>query len=716
MFGGVILRTEKPNEKDDIGLGMLAATHNLFTSDRIADEQELIISTCVEVLKDGPISPNQVHGRVNNIWPGSHISIDKLTASLENGSKLDIFAKQNTSEGQNWALGQSGVAEATMTRDWFADIMDRLSSQIQERAAKDFGVISRVQSKLWAKILLKLFTVEISKRNGSFTGAVEKGPTGRVHPISLDAAAMLEAIGKMEMNQSTKDFLGGCLLAAVDEAEFFGNEIVSCVATSCVLHAVIAGRLSSSAREHLGGLDGQRVVIDTPILVKYLGPKNSVGNLKKVVNLAVAAKMEVIVPRHVLQELFDLVDRIERQCIPGLLRALSQGTKARIYAQTVDEDILSMFLDATEERKYSNWSDFAKRAKNLEAELVAMGVVVRDHGNVDRNRVRSCSVQLEAEIRTSLKPRGATSIARDAESMELVWRSRRKYRLKDPMVWPGGWIVTYDRRIDPAYRKIEPKDANRLVLTPAQWAAILAETESTVDIKQIVGAAADFVLEETMLRVAVKYPPAVALELARTLSSETMSDTDIRVAQMAFDQIQDHPDGVNSASSERVLAIVNRKHIDRMAGAAIVHREEAIASRAQMDEKQSAQEALLKSSLDNQNEMNNRYSNLERKFEDHRADSQKEIERLKSIHKQEKVLQIRLATSIGVTVMLLMSALFLFSTDHIRWCMLLIIGTSIFFAKSYEWFTNIEKRATPLLMAGIPGFIGLLMDHWHFWR
>ena len=266
------------------------------------------------------------------------------------------------------------------------------------------------------------------------------------------------------------------------------------------------GRSPAKSLFALGSLSEQRVVIDTPVLVAYLGPKDVAGRLKTVIRLARDAGMEVIAPQHVLDELNEVVDRVEERIVPGLLEALESGVSSRVYASSVNEQILELFLEATEAGRSRRWEDFAVRARNLKIELSDLGVEIRDHGNSQRQRVSQLDGQLTLEVGKTLIHRGAKQIARDAESMEMVWRARRRASNKKASLWPGGWLITLNRKIDPTYRSVNGSDPEPLVLTPGQWATLVTETAAAPEVRDLIEAAASFLRQEAVLRIGWSSP------------------------------------------------------------------------------------------------------------------------------------------------------------------------------------------------------------------
>jgi hypothetical protein len=446
--------------------------------------------------------------------------------------------------------------------------MDRLTRQVEERARDDFGEVKNEVARNWAQLILNLFSKEIARSASSYAGEVEQGAAGSVRPMVLDGAMMLKALDDVKVPDATRDFLKGCLMAAVDETDPFGNELVGQVATSCVLHSIAAGRGRVGAQRAMGSLEGERAVLDTPLLVSLLGPDSTRKRLETLVTQAVELGMEVVVPVHVLEELEDLVARVGDEHLKQLINALGKGVKARAYAKIVSEQVLELFLDAYEAKEVKSWNDFRLRQRELRSKLEKLGVVVREHGNKDRAGVALIDQFLSEEVSARGSSRGAKAISRDAESIEMVWRARRRAKKVKRKLWPGGWMISNDRHSGPAYRRANRTDLEPLVLTPAQLAALLVEVAPAAEIPDLVSAAASFLRQESMLRIATKYPPAIALTLARSLSSENSSSTDERIAQLpSLGEMLEHVASGETLTGERLAAELAAKRTNRLAAA-----------------------------------------------------------------------------------------------------------------------------------------------------
>ena len=108
---------------------MLSAAHVLLSSERIANEEELLVSTCAEVLSEGPASLDAIHHAVNTIWPGARLSKERIQIVLARAAESGLIATQETLAGTDWALTKVGLVEVEATSAWYSDALNRLAAQ-----------------------------------------------------------------------------------------------------------------------------------------------------------------------------------------------------------------------------------------------------------------------------------------------------------------------------------------------------------------------------------------------------------------------------------------------------------------------------------------------------------------------------------------------------------------------------------------------------------
>ncbi len=553
---------------------MLAAAHTLLNSKRRSDEEDLLISTFLEVLSQGPREIDEVVKACNEIWPSSGITVHSVRSALKDAQTLGLVMPVAADGQEVWTLGEYGLEESRQSQRWLQDATSRLAFQIADRAREDFGEIAEDVAQNWALLIRKVFADEIARSAAAYSGQVEKGAAGNLRPIVLNGQAILAAVDqRTDLPEAKREFLKACVIAAVDESDSFGNELLGQVSTSCILHAIAARRGRAGAQEVLGTLAGTRLVIDTPILISLLGGAPEERHFKELMEAAVSADVHVVVPEHVIEELNDVVARLEDQHLEGLSHAQKTDRSALAYAQLVKEEVLVVFLEGVRAGKYRTWSEFRIRVRGIAAELTDLGLQVRPHGNSSgnvREKVEWLATALHEQFAEGGRRRGELQIARDAESMEMVWRARRSSENagSSSSMWPGGWLLSYDSRISPAYRSVNPVDRENLVISPAQFLTLLTEASPPARIPDLVSAAASFMRQESMLRIATKYPPAVALTLAQTLSQEATSTTDVRVAQLgSLGELLEHSAEGQMATGELISSDIGRRRVARLAEA-----------------------------------------------------------------------------------------------------------------------------------------------------
>lgn len=668
---------------------MLSAAHVLLSSERLTDERDLLISTCLEALDGGSADTAALARTCNEIWPASGISIEAVRRALEEAEELDLVARTVNLVGEGWTLGQQGKNEIDATREWFANAMDRLARQIQDRAREDFGEVSFEVATNWAQVLRRVFSAEIARSAASYAGEVERGAAGTIRPMVLDGRTMMRALDQLSLQPGTTDFLKGCLLAAVDETDPFANELVGQVATSCVLHAVAARRGRAVAQAALGSLAGTRILLDTPILVSLLGSDSTEQQMRLLIAQAVALGMEVITPVHVLDELDDVIQRITDEHLTGLAEALKGGVDPRSYAQIVGEQILELFLDGVAAKKYRNWHDLTSRVSAFPEELAALGVKVRPHDNRDRANVAWLDQTLTQELQSAGAGRGAKAIARDAESIEMVWRARRRLMkgAKRANLWPGGWMISYDRYAGPAYARVNKLDREQLVITPAQWATLMTESVPATEIPKLVASAAVYLRQESMLRIATKYPPAIALTLARSLSGEYASSTDVRVAQLpTLGELLERTASGQSPTGERLASELASRRTNRLAAAGRQQIDMAALERSRLDE------AITRTTAVIDHEHSAREA-AERKV--------RELEEIAKLNDRKTAAAVIFTVLLATTVVLAIIQFWLFALGT-------LVSAIVFAAVCRSWVKDAKAGIGVLFWAAIPEFLGVV--------
>ena len=507
----------------------LAAAHALGSAERLATEQDLLISTALDFLLSGAASTDAVYEHCATTWVGSGLDLPRIARALAIAQSMQYVDGGETT----WSLTPLGVDEAQLARAWADETLARASRQLAERAERGYRELLPEEAQAWVRLLVQALFAGLNSDYAAYRGEVDEFP-GTITPKTYDAAAMNRVLASGAKRKDTREFLDAMLLDVLDPSEPFGNDLVTSVTTAYMIQAFLAGRDRLGALAITGGLQGRRAVLDTPAVLPMLGSPDQFQPLNRAIAAAVRSGMEVIVPEHVIEELVRLVDRFERSGVDPVVKAINFGAQRSAIRQLTNDPVLSLWLSGEESDRYASWGDFRDALRRLPGHLRRLGIDVRPHRNGAGDRVDECDEGLRRALASREHGRGVAEIERDANTMAMVWRTRRQREL-DTAVWPTGWVITADTHMDPAYRRLEKDDPHPLTLTTSQWLGVIASAGDPVGLEDLARNAASLFAQEAALAVSTGYPAAAAAEIAKALRPDAgASETDLRVAQMSM--------------------------------------------------------------------------------------------------------------------------------------------------------------------------------------
>lgn len=264
-----------------------------------------------------------------------------------------------------------------------------------------------------------------------------------------------------------------------------------------------------------------------------------------------------MVLEHSITEAQEVLDREVPKIKEDFRRAAEQGLQEEWYAALTQDQLPSMCIEVLREGTYANLEQLLKAAQRLPETLTQLGVQVRPHFNGEDHRVQQLHAALATQLASETGPtRSNAVIERDANTMAVAWRRRRKAKTGK---WPGAWVVTKDRAMNPAYASLNSGDKVPLSITAGQWVTLLTVSASPVEVEELAKIAAEQFVDEAMWLLPARFPPDVAFDLARKLSPEHGgSETDMRVAQLTLDEALDWRD-TSATLAGRVLSSRQRR-------------------------------------------------------------------------------------------------------------------------------------------------------------
>ena len=520
----------------DRGYGLVGAVHRLLSVTRMANKLDLVLAAATLALRDGDKTVREIADLVHQVWPGAVVDSATVEAALQLGVELGVvLAQASLGDATLWQLTARGVTEVQEQERWVAGVRGAAVEALRARAESGLGVRpSQETAELWLERIVGALIGGITAAQDAYLGQVDHVLQRRLAPRGFDQHKVIDLIKDARSEPAILEFLTACALAALDPLDPFASDLVSHITIGCVLHSYVAGRDAAKVLGAVGAPVGQRALLDTPILVELIGPARVSEKLEVSIEAATSGGWEVVVCEHSIEELIALIQREIPNIKGAFTQAHAAGVKEEWYASLVENQLPSYCVEALRDGKYQTLDEMQEAAAQVRVRLANLGVEVRQHFNEkDGDRVERCRRALVEE----LEGRGERSDAvlqRDADSMAMVWRRRRR-ELRGS-AWPGGWVITPDRHMSNAYRAAAPGDTTRLTLTMSQWSTLCSLTVPPADVVALAEAAATQLVEEAMWLLPSRFPSDVALELARQISPERGgSDTDLRYAQLTLD-------------------------------------------------------------------------------------------------------------------------------------------------------------------------------------
>lgn len=542
---------EQMEEQDNEG-AFLSAIHFLIQRRSRTAETDLLLAAITHALDDVALRINELTDRVSLVWPGASTSQDEVERVCSIGRELGLLVKhEDLQGGDEWMLTQRGADDVAVHRAWASDIRRQNAAQLADRASDALSIeLGTDVALLWLDALIRALVVGIQHAQDAYSGNIEQLVSGAIRPRSIDRELVLESLGAPDSHRT--EFLRALALSAIDPLDPFGNDIVSYITTGCILHSVVAQSARVKVNRSLGDAAGERVFLDTPCLLELLHVERVSHPMELAVRSAIAQGWEVHVLEHSLDELRDVLRRTVETLPLSFRQASTNGAREEWLATLVDDQVASMYIEARQSGLYGSLDEFGRAGDLLERKLGDLGVSIRPAMNEDRAEVKMFVKALSDHL--SVIRRSSAVIERDAETMAAAARRRRRQRTqKRGSKWPGCWVVTTDRRMGPAYSAVTNQRVT-LTLTPSQWSRLLATCSTSTDILDLAAASADQWIEEAMWSIPVRFPPAQAAALARSLSPEAGgSITDMRVAQLTLEQALESPDATDASLAAEVL-------------------------------------------------------------------------------------------------------------------------------------------------------------------
>ena len=291
-------------------------------SDRDVAHNDIVIATMFEVLEDGPLSRSELFRRVEQAWSLPGASNTLLDEALRHAVLIEHVETRDEHGVEVVHLldrGRECLAESRRHAD---DCLCRFRSQLgDELLTRDF-YLDAVELESLAAVVLATLRHAIGQALRAQVGLQTAGQ--RVAVAAPNAASLEAFVSARVPDEDRAALVVALTLVCLDQSRPIGQEIVHQLAKGHLLYRFMARPDLAAAADHAGPLSGVRLIIDTPMLVRMLGPT---AVRQPVLALLVEARkqgMEVVIYQRTVDELERLLNRTEDVSAPEWEAAMAK--------------------------------------------------------------------------------------------------------------------------------------------------------------------------------------------------------------------------------------------------------------------------------------------------------------------------------------------------------------------------------------------------------
>jgi ElaB/YqjD/DUF883 family membrane-anchored ribosome-binding protein len=611
----------------------ILAVERTLHSDRLADEVDILLESVMVSLQQGPLPQRELVARVKDMWPGAGLEEQSILGAALLGVRERLLAEQDSIDGE---VGFALVAETGSARQ-ATERADAVLQRTREAVSREFATIGvhllDDEAEQITSILIDALNAGIREAFAAYEGRVHFRTKSSLIPERFSDEAITTSLAEAGLADEMHDPVRALASAAIDPTSRFGTEIVTQLAIGYILHAFVGRRDQAADIELLGHLSGAQLLIDTPHLLGLSGRTSTADALLQTLRTAVASNLRVIIPSHCMTELNGVLDGAEAGgAVDRFRQALSEGDDPYDLRQSTQDEALQAWMSHNQPGNPCSWEQYRRHVYDMRTTLVGEGfnfMKVPDfrEAQVLMNECRYTLYDVLIENPRAGQPVDGpprTALLHDAATLALAIRAREKERGRKRF-WPWAWVLTPDRRMHEAYKRLRPDDEFPLTLSIAQLAAILGSFVMPASARDLAKAAANLMSMETLLQVSTRYPPEAAVGIANSLRlSGYHSEIDLRTAQqISLDDLFDEEglpgedvigrvagrvSSLRATRRERIAQLeserVNRERDEALASVARIREEAEAAARESSTERrlgkerEAALEAKLKDELE----------------------------------------------------------------------------------------------------------------------
>ena len=533
------------SDSDRLRTQLAAVRLLVVRTDRDVAHHDILIATMFEVLERGPLTVASVKDRVRQAWPSLRLEDAQWDAAISAAVAIDCI-RHDVGPGGTATLvlcapGRDSLLES---QEWASGCLVRFYAQLTDELRNRRCFTSAVDVENLGSVVIAALRRVVSDafKHAAGTPVTELG--GWLRVAGPNTAAIEDFVSEKIPDSERADLAGSLVRVCLDQSNEIGNEIVHQLIKGHLLYQFMGRPDAAIAAPAAGSLAGEKLILDTPILVRLLGPNSVKMPVLALLTTALKLDMEVVLYERTRTELEGVLDSTALNAVPDLEQALRKGSDpALLAAMTRSDEVATTWLkwciaQPHAQRTWAAWRGSAAGDGALFTLLDAIGITVRKNESYGDSieapgRLIAFETQLGSQIaRNGLRPRNSTVLHHDAMNLLDVWFAREQNPSSTEKVWPGAFVLSPDGQINETYDEVLGKQTFPAALTFSQFAQIVGSYANPSDSERFADDIAGGVADQLLLARAANVPAEVVRDIAQALSPEPLSYSEAEQLQL----------------------------------------------------------------------------------------------------------------------------------------------------------------------------------------
>ena len=524
----------------------LAAVELLLARpDRNVAHHDILIATALELLAPGPLTTAQLLSKVRESWPGLRLLTSQLEAALAAAAAVHNVQHVLLPGGLDaWELLPAGRTELDESATKGNEIIARFRSQISDELRRRTGECRMEDLESVAELVSNAIRASIGKFfELKDTARIERAG-GWLRVRGSEAMDIERWIRERTSDSEQTAAILTITMAALDQSTAFGSEMVHHLVTGHLLYLFMARPDEILAATSAGPLDGELLIIDTPMIFRLADEPRLRQPLLELLTAAQKGGMRVTVSERTMAEFERHLKALQNHEVPGIDRALRQGASPTVLAGLQRQvRLLNIWLRWAAHRpaESRSWSSFLAYLKGVEGPANLLSAIsvetqpIRQPKTADDRAVaeRLRGALVAQTTSNGVRNRGDSAIEHDILMLTAIHESRVDNPSSHTKVWPGAFCLTTDRQLDEVYTKVFGEEPFPVALTVSQLAQIVGAYCDPSASEALALQVAGGLLEAEMVKRTAAIPVELAQLMAMAVAEE--SPTDVELEQLEFD-------------------------------------------------------------------------------------------------------------------------------------------------------------------------------------